>query len=131
MPGKVVVDTNVVIDLLIGDDAIDRRLKEADDVYVSCISVGELYYGAYRSARPDEERRRIDGFLSGAAILDCTRATAELYAAIRQMLKVQGRPIPESDLWIAATALEHNCTLLTRDAHFSRVETLSIDACRG
>jgi predicted nucleic acid-binding protein len=28
---------------------------------------------------------------------------------------------PENDLWIAATALRHNLTLITYDAHFDRI----------
>ena len=36
--------------------------------------------------------------------------------------------IPESDVWIAATALQHGLTLVTRDAHFGEVEGLDTEA---
>jgi tRNA(fMet)-specific endonuclease VapC len=41
-------------------------------------------------------------------------------------LRLKGRPLPENDIWIAALALQHNLTLVTRDAHFQEVEHLKI-----
>jgi tRNA(fMet)-specific endonuclease VapC len=42
-------------------------------------------------------------------------------------LRGEGRPIPENDLWIAATASEHGLVLVTRDEHFDRVEGLLVE----
>ncbi|HFE66754.1 MAG TPA: PIN domain-containing protein, partial [Chloroflexi bacterium] len=41
---------------------------------------------------------------------------------------MRGRPIPENDIWIAALAIEHELTLVTRDAHFEEIEQLDIEA---
>ncbi|HEV8045487.1 MAG TPA: PIN domain-containing protein [Rubrobacter sp.] len=38
-----------------------------------------------------------------------------------------GRPIPENDIWIAATALQHGLVLVTRDSHFEHVEGLRVE----
>ncbi|NOX61747.1 MAG: type II toxin-antitoxin system VapC family toxin, partial [Chloroflexi bacterium] len=47
-----------------------------------------------------------------------SQETAERYARIYAYLRQIGRPIPTNDLWIAASALEHNAELLTADRHF-------------
>ncbi|HEY4572503.1 MAG TPA: PIN domain-containing protein [Thermoanaerobaculia bacterium] len=36
----------------------------------------------------------------------------------------KGRPIPENDIWIAASARQHGLTLATRDGHFDDVDGL-------
>ncbi|MEO1367025.1 MAG: PIN domain-containing protein [Acidobacteriota bacterium] len=41
-------------------------------------------------------------------------------------MRQRGRPIPENDMWIAASALQHNLALATRDSHFQTVEDLSV-----
>jgi tRNA(fMet)-specific endonuclease VapC len=40
------------------------------------------------------------------------------------MLKEKGKPLPENDIWIAALAMQHNLTLITRDTHFDHVNGL-------
>lgn len=39
-------------------------------------------------------------------------------------LKEKGTPIPQNDIWIAASALEHGACLLTTDPHFKGIPTL-------
>lgn len=41
---------------------------------------------------------------------------------LKNELRRKGRPIPENDIWIAATALQHGLTLVTRDSDFEHVE---------
>jgi tRNA(fMet)-specific endonuclease VapC len=52
------------------------------------------------------------------------RETAEHYARLFVQLKRAGTPIPDNDLWIAALALEHDLTLVTRDLHFQHIPQL-------
>jgi tRNA(fMet)-specific endonuclease VapC len=64
----------------------------------------------------------VEGFLDQCVLLNMSRATARLYATIREALAKKGKPIPEADLWIAATAVEHgNLPLLSADAHFDAI----------
>jgi tRNA(fMet)-specific endonuclease VapC len=49
---------------------------------------------------------------------------AREYGRVKWRLKAKGQPIPENDLWIAAAALCHGLTLVTRDTHFEEVEGL-------
>jgi tRNA(fMet)-specific endonuclease VapC len=52
------------------------------------------------------------------------RETAEHYARLFVQLKRAGTPIPDNDLWIAALALEHDLTLVTRDQYFQHIPQL-------
>lgn len=59
--------------------------------------------------------------------LACDAETAQHYGRIKQGLRRRGRPIPENDLWIAATALQHQLVLVTRDDHFYLIEGLATE----
>lgn len=76
----------------------------------------------------DKNVERVDDFARTTTILECDLATAQEYGAIRALLRAAGRPIPENDVWIAATARQHGLTLATRDAHFAHVPALQIEA---
>jgi len=39
-------------------------------------------------------------------------------------LHKKGHPIPENDIWIAALAMEHGPTLVSRDEHFKQIDEL-------
>ena len=52
--------------------------------------------------------------------------TAEMYAKVYQALRAQGRPIPQNDMWIAASALEHGADVATHDEHFRLVPMLTV-----
>ena len=43
---------------------------------------------------------------------------------LKALLRSRGTPIPENDLWIAALAVQHKLTLVTRDSHFQVVAGL-------
>ena len=55
-----------------------------------------------------------------------TDRTAELYAKVYQALRKEGRPIPQNDMWIAASALEHGADLATYDEHFNLIPMLTV-----
>jgi tRNA(fMet)-specific endonuclease VapC len=63
-------------------------------------------------------------------MIDCNVATALKYGDMKTALKAKGRPIPENDIWIAATALQHGLTLVSRDAHFNEVEEITVEEWR-
>ncbi|WP_417033685.1 PIN domain-containing protein [Dolichospermum circinale] len=44
--------------------------------------------------------------------------TSEYYALIYSKLRKKGKPIPTNDIWIAATAIQHNLILFTYDSDF-------------
>lgn len=38
----------------------------------------------------------------------------------------KGCPIPDNDIWIAATAMQYGLSLATRDKHFREIDGLSL-----
>ena len=97
-------------------------------VLISVVVLGELYYGAQKSRRVDENLRRINRLLTEAVLLENDAGTAFEYGLIRNELRLQGRPIPENDLWVAAAARQHGLVLVSRDNHFTYVEGLKLEA---
>ena len=124
--GSFVLDTNIVIALFASDEAVLEQLAAADEIFIPSIVLGELFYGARRSARAAENVARIEEFASGNAILNCTAATARHYGVIKNALRSKGRPIPENDIWIAAIAAQYDLSLVTRDDHFTAIDDLKV-----
>jgi tRNA(fMet)-specific endonuclease VapC len=122
------LDTNAAIPLLNGDPVMKKMVSEADEIFIPVIVIGELYFGAENSGQVVTNIQRVDDFAARYAVLHCDVATARKYGTIEKQLKMTGRRIPENDMWVAAIALQHKLTLLTRDAHFKHVGGLAIQA---
>jgi tRNA(fMet)-specific endonuclease VapC len=124
--GRFLLDTEVVVALLRGDATVQERLREAEEVFVSSVTLGELYYGALRSIRAEENREAIHRFAQAATVLAVDARIALSYADLKHQLREKGRPIPENDLWIAATARGHELELVSSDVHFKEIDGLPI-----
>ncbi len=128
MIGRFLLDTNIVIALFAQDPAVQQKLAQVSEVFVPSIVLGELYYGAHKSARAEENIAHIHAFAVNIAVLGCDAETAQQYGHIKNGLRAKGRPIPENDIWVAAIACQHGLTLVSRDAHFQEIDDLSVDA---
>lgn len=124
MNGKFLLDTNIIIALFASDTSVINHISSVTEIFVPVIAISELYYGAQYSEKKQLNLSRIDEFANANVILECNQTTASLYGQIKAGLKRKGRPIPENDLWIASLAIQHNLTLITRDAHFDAIEDL-------
>jgi len=60
--GRYLLDTNIIIALFAKDPQIHDRIANAEEVFVPCIAVGELYFGACKSIKTKENLARIDEF---------------------------------------------------------------------
>jgi predicted nucleic acid-binding protein len=67
--------------------------------------------GADRHERPDRRLRLLSAVLAEAPVVDVDRTVSARYGELRA---ASGRR-PTNDLWIAATALAHDFTLITGD----------------
>jgi tRNA(fMet)-specific endonuclease VapC len=127
MSGRVLLDTNIVIALFAKEAAVEQHLAEAEEVFIASIVLGELYYGAQKSARVETNISRVNTFAAGSAVLVCDTATAQYYGVIKNQLRAKGTPIPENDIWIAAIARQYQLILVTRDEHFRAVDGLIVE----
>jgi tRNA(fMet)-specific endonuclease VapC len=124
--GRVLLDTNIIIQLFADDAGVRLGVAHADAVFVPVIALGELFYGARQSGRVAANLERITAFAAAAAVLVCDGATAAAYGELKAVLRAQGTPIPENDIWIAALARQHALKLATRDIHFEAVPGLDV-----
>ena len=126
MSGKISLYTNIVIRLFKNDPLVIQKLAANISVYFTVPVIAELLYGAENSARREENLTNYNKFIDACNILALTRGTAEQYSKIRMQLKKQGTPIPENDLWIAASCIENQIALYTDDVHFEAIKKLSL-----
>lgn len=120
-----VLDTNIIIDLFRGDEKTKLFLN--DFVFeIPVFVAGELFYGAENASNREKHLQQVEKFIEGFSIINSTEDTARIYASIKSLLKLQGKPIPENDIWIAAIAIENNKSLVTNDQHFSLIKNLKV-----
>lgn len=112
------IDTNWIIDALHAEPIAVQTLADltGDGLAVSLITYAELYEGAYYARDPQPALSGIHTFLHKKELLPLTTMIAERFAILRGQLSRQlRRQIGDLDLLIAATALEHELILLTRN----------------
>lgn len=124
MSGRLLLDTNIVIAVLNGDETIPPRLDAAEIVGISVAVIGELLYGAKKSHHVQDNINKIKRSVHRCSVFSVNEDTAEFYSTIKAELTKKGNPIPENDIWIAATARQNNLTLVTGDGHFDKVQHL-------
>lgn len=122
---KYLFDTNVVIAFLKAEPEIIRKMTGLAEFNISVITKGEMQYGARNSANPERNMVIYSDFFRYCNILEISGKTADNYAEIRLKLKSAGRPIPENDIWIAASAREHNLKIITRDKHLLDIDFIN------
>ena len=124
---KYLLDTSVVIELINGNAAVLSHIQPGTEIYLPYVTIGELYFGAYKSSRVRANLTQITSLTLDNTVLFSNMETARQYGIIRADLAQKGRPIPDNDVWIAAIAIEYSLVLVTRDTHFENVDKLSIE----
>lgn len=126
---KLLFDTNIIIAFLKNEATVVDLFAKQDEINVSSITVGEMLYGALNSNQSEQNFDLYSRFFNYCNVYKIDKNTSENYARIRFILKSKGTPIPENDIWIAATALEHSLSIVTRDKHILGIDfikTISI-----
>ena len=123
---KCLLDTSVIIHVFKRHNTIASQLDEMSEVYVPVAVIGELFYGAYKSADAVKHITQLQSFLLNCKTLLPDAMTADIYGNIKSVLVRKGKPIPENDIWIAATARQYNLPLFTTDNHFKEIDSISL-----
>ena len=89
--------------------------------------MGELFVWAHRSHAATDRLRSLQEFLQDITVLDVTVDVATRFGEVRSTLLDSGRPVPQLDLFIAATALVHDLILVTHNVKdFAPVPGLTV-----
>lgn len=123
------VDTDWIVDYLKGKEDARRLLSpliENQSLAASIIVYGEIYEGLLNAGAVESHLRAFADILAGVPILELDVETAQVFAYQRANLRSKGQLIPDHDLWIAATALRHDLTLISSDQHFSHIPDLKL-----
>lgn len=126
MNGKL-VDTNVIIRFFKGERELFSLFDDMENLYISSITVGELMYGAELSKKSDFNRENYFCFCQQMKVLYPDLEIAKSYGIIKASLKSKGKPIPENDIWIAATCHAADLILITADNDFDFVDEISVE----
>jgi tRNA(fMet)-specific endonuclease VapC len=123
------LDTNTCIHYLNGTDAgLTGRVLAAgpDQLAVSALTAGELHLGAARSSRPRENRERLATFFRELTVIPFDVQCGVHFGRIKADLLGRGRPIPDFDIGIAATATATGRTLVSADSHMDEIPGLPL-----
>ncbi len=130
MAALYLLDTNIVIAAMKGHQAVSARLETLplSTLRLSGIVLGELEFGAEKSAFGERNRRRLSALTERLPLVGIDQETARHYGLVRALLERQGTPIGANDTWIAAQALRIGATLVTDNLReFSRVPDLRLE----
>ena len=119
-----ILDTNGLSAVAEGEPALEPILREAAQVAIPVIVLGEYRYGISQSRGWNRYEQWLSEFLPKFRILYVDERTTISYAAVRTELKRAGTPIPSNDVWIAALCRQHSLPIVSRDRHFDAVPGL-------
>jgi len=123
---RYLLDTNVIIAFINKDLNVYDYLLQKGRICISTITLGELYFGAHKSTKTNENMTEINTFVSDCCIVyDIKPETANKYGILRNYLRQKGKPIPENDLWIVATAIDNGLILVSRDKHMLELDCVN------
>lgn len=123
---KAALDTNIIVEYLRQNVVVKKHIYDfiTSNIFIPVIVLGELYFGANISLKKDKNRKEIDAFCNTLNIIQIDSEIATYYSEIRKKVKELGKPIPENDIWIAASCIAYDLTLLTLDKHFDNIKEL-------
>jgi len=125
------LDTNICAFILNGrhPHLTERFLScSPSSVKIPAIVLYELYFGAEKSQKREENLRKIQAFIAEIEVVPFCRTAAPVCAKIRADLESMGQPIGGNDLLIAATVMAAGGVLITNNMReFARVSDLHIE----
>ena len=124
-----VLDTNVLIRFLERGGDYAETFSRFDRLLIPAAVDGEYRAGIDAATRTGQRRQTaIDALLESSAVeyVPVGREVSSEYAKVFRQLQERGTPIPQNDIWIAATARVWHAPLCTLDDHFKNVEEIEL-----
>jgi tRNA(fMet)-specific endonuclease VapC len=132
------LDTNQVSKLLDNHPSVVNRVASVgiSKIFTSAIVCGELVFMARHSRHKVENLDKVSLFIRQITVLPIDTETSLLYGEIKENFLKRFGPkslkerakfplerigLRDNDLWIAATAIKHDLTLVSADKDFGRI----------
>ena len=124
---RILLDSNAYSRLMRGDDQAAAVVRDATEILMSAVVVGELLYGFRSGSRLERNMADLRSFLNNpyVSFVPVGPVTADRYSRVAAALRARGSPIPANDMWIAAHALETGADLVSADRHFESVDGIA------
>ena len=133
------LDTNHCSRIIFGDPTLIQQLQlhSEADVATSVIVLGELFYMVAKSERTAANMQQVRAFLNTIDLYPINLTIAEIYGSLkgklvttfgpkdkkqRRNFNPQNLGVGDNDLWIAATAIQYNLTVVSADSDFQRIQ---------
>ena len=117
MSASLLIDTNIVSYIFNGHSlayAYEKRLR-GHTLLVAGQTVAEMRFGAFRANWGERRRDSLERLLARYTVVYPNDAICTLWARSLSDRYAAGRPLDESDAWIAATALAFEVPLVTHN----------------
>lgn len=131
------LDTTILLDLggvggSVRKDRAERKVADlihrGETLVITRFSIAELLVGVYRSIDPEKEHETVESVTGDLGILEFDETAARFFASASAHLRDIGRPAPDMDVLIAATALAGGHILVTDNvAHFLNIRQLTVE----
>ncbi|MBI2676017.1 MAG: type II toxin-antitoxin system VapC family toxin [Candidatus Aenigmarchaeota archaeon] len=130
MEDRIVVDSDILVNFLRNkkeEVELLKRMSRQATLATTDINAFELYYGAYKSSKQDENLAATKGLLNSLLLLSTSEDSMEMAGKIITDLEKRGKPMEIRDLLIGSICLTNSIALLTGNRrHFENMEGLKI-----
>jgi tRNA(fMet)-specific endonuclease VapC len=126
---RYLIDSDYVADYLVAKPHATELLTTLahEGIGISLITVGEIYEGIYYGRDPQKAEEVFLRFMRIARPIALTSKIIQQFAQIRGALRRKGQIIGDFDILIAATAICHHLTLVTRNTKdYERISQLQL-----
>lgn len=125
-----VLDSSFLIDLIhnspVAVDILARLEQTEKNLYVAAPSIMELWAGVLKGRKAEQKKAKLEEFLASLNVLPLNAESAKRAAEIEAELSLKGIMIEIEDIMIAGIASSNGETVVTKDAHYTRVSGLRV-----
>jgi len=118
------LDTSVIIDIFRGNEEVIKEIEKiwTEEIFVTSISLCELYKGAYGHSNFKEKINLIEEFIKNLKVLSLNSNSCKEFGNLSSELKKNGKEVNDFDIIIASIVKSNNLVLVSRDKHFKNFQ---------
>src|SRR3989339_270458 len=101
------LDTDIIIDFFNNDNSIIKNIEKRANlsIYISSLTLCELYRGAFLSANPEVEEKNILDLLASTEFVSINKEACKIFGKNNAYLSKIGKITQEIDLMISSIAI--------------------------